>query len=235
MIGQIIQAIGGRDNITNCGHCMTRLRLSLADSLHADRDTIKRIAGVMGVIESDNQFQIVLGPGKAQTACEMMNGMLNADAVTLTAPRPQSTDLGDIAAANKQALKQKQSSAAHRFLAKFATIFTPLIPGFIAAGLLLGCATLIEQTLLLEGQQTGGMLAEFVGYMKLFSKGLFSFLSILIGYNAQKAFGGSGSMAPSSPPCLSWGMTPRPAAGSTPALATSSVTRSIRAATSSAC
>ena len=38
MIGQIIQAIGGRDNITHCGHCMTRLRLSLADSLHADRD-----------------------------------------------------------------------------------------------------------------------------------------------------------------------------------------------------
>ncbi len=88
MIGQIIQAIGGRDNITNCGHCMTRLRLSLADSLHADRDTIKRIAGVMGVIESDNQFQIVLGPGKAQTACEMMNGMLSADAGILTAPPP---------------------------------------------------------------------------------------------------------------------------------------------------
>ncbi|MGL6584281.1 PTS transporter subunit EIIB [Aeromonas hydrophila] len=78
MVGQLIQAIGGRDNITHCGHCMTRLRLSLADSLHADRDTIKRIAGVMGVIESDDQFQIVLGPGKAQTACELMNGMLSA-------------------------------------------------------------------------------------------------------------------------------------------------------------
>lgn len=192
MVGQLIQAIGGRDNITHCGHCMTRLRLSLADSLHADRDTIKRIAGVMGVIESDDQFQIVLGPGKAQTACELMNGMLSAGLGALEAPAAQSADLGEIAAAKKQALKQKQTSAAHRFLAKFATIFTPLIPGFIAAGLLLGFATLIEQTLLLEGQQAGGMLAEFVGYMKLFSKGLFSFLSILIGYNAQKAFGGSG-------------------------------------------
>ena len=192
MVGQLIQAIGGRDNITHCGHCMTRLRLSLADSLHADRDTIKRIAGVMGVIESDDQFQIVLGPGKAQTACELMNGMLSAGLGALEAPTAQSADLGEIAAAKKQALKQKQTSAAHRFLAKFATIFTPLIPGFIAAGLLLGFATLIEQTLLLEGQQAGGMLAEFVGYMKLFSKGLFSFLSILIGYNAQKAFGGSG-------------------------------------------
>ena len=52
-------------------------------------------------------------------------------------------------------------------------------------------ATLIEQTLLQDGAATSGMLVELVGYMKLFSKGLFSFLSILIGYNAQKAFGGS--------------------------------------------
>ena len=113
---------------------MTRLRLSLADSLHADRDTIKRIAGVMGVIESDNQFQIVLGPGKAQTACEMMNGMLSTDAGTLTAPRPQSTDLGDIAAANKQ--ENRNRAAQRTALAKFATIFTPLIPGFIVRVLL---------------------------------------------------------------------------------------------------
>ncbi|MNJ58204.1 PTS system N-acetylmuramic acid-specific EIIBC component [compost metagenome] len=95
-----------------------------------------------------------------------------------------------MAAAKKQELKQKQSSAAHRFLAKFATIFTPLIPGFIAAGMLLGFATLFEQTLIQEGQQASGILAGVISYMKLFSKGLFSFLSILIGYNAQKAFGG---------------------------------------------
>ncbi|MDM5090826.1 PTS N-acetylmuramic acid transporter subunit IIBC [Aeromonas bestiarum] len=188
MIGQIIQAIGGRNNIANCGHCMTRLRLGLTDNQYADHDAIKRIAGVLGVIVSDNQFQIVLGPGKAQTACEMMSDMLANTADN----GPDSSELKDVAAAKKQELKQKQTSVAHRFLAKFATIFTPLIPGFIAAGLLLGVATLLEQTYMLEGQQTGSMMAEVISYMKLFSKGLFSFLSILIGYNAQKAFGGSG-------------------------------------------
>lgn len=191
-IEQILHAIGGSNNVANCGHCMTRLRLGLTDSQRADRDTIKRIAGVMGVIESDNQFQIVLGPGKAQTACEMMTTMLGEGVGTISVPLDQSTDLNDVAAAKKQELKQKQSSAAHRFLAKFATIFTPLIPGFIAAGMLLGFATLFEQTLVQEGQQASGMLAGVISYMKLFSKGLFSFLSILIGYNAQKAFGGSG-------------------------------------------
>ena len=52
------------------------------------------------------------------------------------------------------------------------------------------------------------MLVELVGYMKLFSKGLFSFLSILIGYNAQKAFGGSGVNGAIWPPCFRWAMTP---------------------------
>ncbi len=78
---------------------------------------------------------MVLGPGKAQTAAEMMNGLLEA------APAAAPT-LADVAAEKKQALKGKQTSAVQKFLAKFATIFTPLIPGFIAVGLLLGFATL---------------------------------------------------------------------------------------------
>ncbi len=47
-------------------------------------------------------------------------------------------DAAEIAAQNKRQLKAKQTSGVQQFLAKFATIFTPLIPGFIAAGLLLG-------------------------------------------------------------------------------------------------
>ncbi|MDQ6191953.1 hypothetical protein M3O75_25130 [Klebsiella pneumoniae] len=63
---------------------------------------------------------MVLGPGKAQTAAEMMNGLLEA------APAAAPT-LADVAAEKKQALKGKQTSAVQKFLAKFATIFTPLI------------------------------------------------------------------------------------------------------------
>ncbi|WP_118985301.1 PTS N-acetylmuramic acid transporter subunit IIBC, partial [Photorhabdus sp. CRCIA-P01] len=69
---------------------------------------------------------------------------------------------------------------------------TPLIPGFIAVGLLLGFATLLEQIAIQGVEHPNAVLVEIIGYMKVFSKGMFSFLSILIGYNAQKAFGGSG-------------------------------------------
>ncbi|MUK38868.1 PTS N-acetylmuramic acid transporter subunit IIBC [Aliivibrio fischeri] len=192
MIQEILTAIGGKSNVIKCGNCMTRLRLTLHDDNLADRDTIKRIAGVMGLVESDDQFQIVLGPGKAQTAAEMMNEMMEGEEDNSASTTAESRDLKDVASENKQKLKKKQTSAAQRFLSKFATIFTPLIPGFIAAGLLLGFATLLDQIYIIGNESPNANLVDLILYMKVFSKGLFSFLSILIGYNAQQAFGGSG-------------------------------------------
>ncbi|WP_114195518.1 PTS N-acetylmuramic acid transporter subunit IIBC [Edaphovirga cremea] len=197
MIEQILGYVGGSANIAVCGNCMTRLRLTLRDREQVELDALKRIAGVMGVIEGDDQLQIVLGPGKAQTAAEMMNAMLNraepgSASVGADAGAGTARDLGTISSENKKQLKSKQNSAVHHFFTKFATIFTPLIPGFIAAGLLLGIATLLEQSLVLGAESPSAWLVSLIGYMKVFSKGLFAFLSILIGHNAQKAFGGTG-------------------------------------------
>ncbi|EOA6593539.1 PTS N-acetylmuramic acid transporter subunit IIBC [Vibrio vulnificus] len=194
MISQLLAAVGGSSNVSKCGNCMTRLRLTLANNGVADQAVIKQIPGVMGVVESDEQFQIILGPGKAQQAAELMNklieSVINGD-VQEQAMASDTNDLSSVAAEQKKQMKSKQTSAVQRFLSKFATIFTPLIPGFIAAGLLLGFATLLEQMFVLE-QTPSQFLLDLIAYMKVFGKGLFAFLSILIGYNAQQAFGGSG-------------------------------------------
>ncbi len=100
-------------------------------------------------------------------------------------------DAAEIAAQNKRQLKAKQTSGVQQFLAKFATIFTPLIPGFIAAGLLLGIATLIA-TVMHVPADAQGTLPDALNFMKAFSKSLFTFLVILVGYNAAQAFGGTG-------------------------------------------
>lgn len=192
-IVQILAAIGGPGNVAHSGNCMTRLRLTLNNSQLADKVAIKKIEGVLGVIESDEQFQIVLGPGKAQTAAELMQNHL--DEYTPgdhSGNGNENRSLKEIAAEQKQHLKEKQTNPVQRFLAKFATIFTPLIPGFIGVGLLLGLATLGEQLWITGNEAPNQTLVEILAYMKLFSKGMFTFLSILIGYNAQKAFGGSG-------------------------------------------
>ncbi|RZR33855.1 PTS N-acetylmuramic acid transporter subunit IIBC [Vibrio vulnificus] len=194
MISQLLAAVGGSSNVSKCGNCMTRLRLTLANNGVADQAVIKQIPGVMGVVESDEQFQIILGPGKAQQAAELMNklieSVINGD-VQEQAMASDANDLSSVAAEQKKQMKSKQTSAVQRFLSKFATIFTPLIPGFIAAGLLLGFATLLEQMFVLE-QTPSQFMLDLIAYMKVFGKGLFAFLSILIGYNAQQAFGGSG-------------------------------------------
>lgn len=107
MIQEILTAIGGKGNVIKCGNCMTRLRLTLQDDNLADRDSLKRIVGVMGLVESDDQFQIVLGPGKAQTAAEMMNSMLEKEQGEAGDISNQQSDLKDVASAHKQQLKKK--------------------------------------------------------------------------------------------------------------------------------
>ncbi|EKO3405199.1 PTS N-acetylmuramic acid transporter subunit IIBC [Vibrio fluvialis] len=193
MISQILAAVGGSGNVNKCGNCMTRLRLTLANNGVADQATLKQIPGVMGVVESDEQFQIILGPGKAQQAADLMNQLIESiiSGNALPIEANDSQDLSSVAAAQKKQMKSKQTSAVQRFLSKFATIFTPLIPGFIAAGLLLGFATLLEQIYVVD-QTPSQFMLDLIAYMKVFGKGLFAFLSILIGYNAQQAFGGSG-------------------------------------------
>lgn len=150
MIEQVLQHSGGSKNILICGNCMTRLRLTLKDRDLIQVTELKKIAGVMGVVNGDDQLQIILGPGKAQTASEMMNAMLASEPVQ-EGEREEQVNLQALASQNKQQMKARQKSSVHNFLTKFATIFTPLIPGFIAAGLLLGIATLLQQTLITEG------------------------------------------------------------------------------------
>lgn len=191
MIVKLLSAVGGSGNISKCGNCMTRLRLTLNNNALADQATIKAIPGVMGVVESDQQLQIILGPGKAQTAAEMMNEILASGETVAAEVDIENQDLSSIASEQKKQMKSKQTSGVQRFLSKFATIFTPLIPGFIAAGLLLGFATLLEQMFVID-QSPSQFMLDLIAYMKVFGKGLFAFLSILIGYNAQQAFGGSG-------------------------------------------
>lgn len=184
LIQRLIPLLGGKSNILLVSNCMTRLRITLQDFTQVDTNALKQIDGVFGVVKADEQLQIILGPGKAIKAAELMKKSIDNDAST--------PSLKDIARAQKQQIKSTQTTAIHQFFAKFATIFTPLIPGFIGAGLLLGLATVLQQSFVAGVENPNAFLVDLINYMKVFSKGLFSFLSILIGYNAAKAFGGSG-------------------------------------------
>ena len=57
----ILDNVGGPDNVKDATHCFTRLRLVLRDDDKADKAAVERLEGVIQVVESGGQFQIVLG------------------------------------------------------------------------------------------------------------------------------------------------------------------------------
>lgn len=180
LLAKIIVLAGGKNNILHCGNCMTRLRLKVADTTLIAHHVKEQLSeSISGVVINGNEVQVIFGVGKAQRAADSMNNLLDKK------------DLHAIADENKSQLKSKQQSSLQQFLANFATIFTPLIPGFIASGLMLGIATLLG-TLMHIAPEAKGTLPDALNFLKIFSKGLFTFLVILVGYNAQKAFGGTG-------------------------------------------
>ena len=58
---EVLDAVGGKDNITNIAHCMTRLRINLKDESVPDDDRIKAIKGVLGCQWSGGQYQVIVG------------------------------------------------------------------------------------------------------------------------------------------------------------------------------
>lgn len=58
---QVLLSVGGKDNIMQVTHCMTRLRFNLKDESLPDEEKIKAISGVMGVVHSGGQLQVIIG------------------------------------------------------------------------------------------------------------------------------------------------------------------------------
>ena len=70
LCNQVIANVGGKENISNALHCMTRLRLTLKDRSKVDMDAIKAIKGVLGAQFSGEQFQVIIGPAVSQVYTE---------------------------------------------------------------------------------------------------------------------------------------------------------------------
>lgn len=176
---QILHKVGGKENIKTIAACMTRLRIGIHDTSQVELEELKKLEGVMGIVESDT-LQIVLGPGKVNRVLTEFSKLTNIKAGTVN------DDLLAAANENKQAQKEKYDKPLQRFLKKVANIFVPLLPGIIAAGLINGLANVINVS-------TGGAFSGMWWYETIRTVGwaLFAFLPLLVGHNAAKEFGGS--------------------------------------------
>ena len=175
MAKEILDALGGVENISSNAVCMTRLRVSTKKDVSIEE--LKKIDGVLSVVEADT-LQIVLGPGVVNKVGNEFSRLTNIPLGF--------EDVNELAKENKKENKAKHNGIVQRFLQRIANIFVPLLPGIIAAGLILGLSNVITVT-------TKGVFNASWWFLAIKSLGfvMFGYLSLYVGMNAAKEFGGS--------------------------------------------
>ncbi len=174
IINEIISLCGGETNIKSHTSCMTRLRVSAINLDNVDIEGLKALDGVLGVNINDTELQLIFGPGKVDKARAQMDQVLGEG---------REMSFEEQIADQKSGVKAKRTTKFQQFMSKFSNIFVPLIPGFIAAGTLAGIAGFLTAI---------GYTGETVQYISVFNKSLMTYMYVIVGYNATKAFGGSG-------------------------------------------
>lgn len=185
---EILKVIGPIDNIKSVNSCMTRLRFYVYKETFT-KEALEKIPGVMGTNKTDSEWQLVLGPGTATDVTQELNDILTA--APSTSPKQQHvTDMAKQASIGDgkelhEAIRQKNATAGKLLLKTIAHIFVPIIPGFIACGLITG--------LLNIGIKTNPEIAAWpiIQILAIAGNAVFWILNLFVGMNAAKEFGGA--------------------------------------------
>ncbi|EDO1100151.1 permease [Listeria monocytogenes] len=194
---QIFIHVGGMENVSRIAHCMTRVRLGIVDSDLVDVAGLKKVPGVIGVVEDDT-LQIIVGPGVVNKVAGAMAEMAGVKiGETIQENLDSGTKTGkelveEKASKTKAELKAKQnnSSGFKRLLKSISNIFVPLIPGFVGAGLMAGIAAIISNNIT-AGNLDAAVWTQYIDILGVINKGIFAFLAIYVGINTANEFGGT--------------------------------------------
>ena len=176
IIDEVVNLVGGKGNIKAYASCMTRLRITVVDLERVDMVSLKKVEGILGINENAEELQLIFGPGKVKKAYIALDEALGESS-------NNGMSFEETIATEKASVKSKRTTKFQGFMSKFSNIFVPLIPGFIAAGMLAGVGGLCKEL---------GVTGDWVAYINVFNRALTRFMYIMIGYNATTAFGGSG-------------------------------------------
>ena len=162
---QILQLVGNKQNVISVSHCFTRLRFQLKDNNKANREKLLQTEGVISVVESSGQYQVVLG----NKVTKIYDALLPL--------------IGEI---NSIKQEQPKVSIGIKILNAFAAIFTPIIPAIAASGMLKGILAIA----VIIGNYYSTDIKTYNTYIILHaaSDAVFYFMPIILGYTAAKVF-----------------------------------------------
>ena len=203
---KIFDITGPEENILHAANCMTRLRLQLAQAAPETAAQLKALEGVIGVNQTDTELQVILGPGAAEQTAVAFQQLLQAARTQAQAqaqgkekaqPAPsgqnsqnqendirQKYSIGDGKKLHAD-IKAKNATPFKLLLKKISGIFIPLIPGFIACGLITGLLNL-----LLKSEPALADMA-WIKMLAIMGNAIFYGMNLFVGFNAAKEFGGS--------------------------------------------
>lgn len=176
----ILNAIGGEENLDAMAHCATRLRLVLNDESLVKEEALNNMDVVKGTFSTGGQYQIIIGSGTVNKVFSELEKLTGKEASTTSEVKAQS-------AKNMNPLQQ--------FVKMLSDIFVPIIPAIVAGGLLMGLNNILTaKDLFFAGKSLIDVYSQFAGLaemINIFANAPFTLLPILIGFSAAKRFGGN--------------------------------------------
>lgn len=164
---EVIAGIGGKENIVSLTHCATRLRFKLADDSKANKDEVDKIKGVVAVLISGGQFQVVIGNEVNDVFQEVQS---------------QAGITGETAnVVEKDDLKVKNKGM-DMVIDLVTNIFTPILPALIGAGMIRALLMLATQFNILSSDS-----GTYIVINEIYNA-VFSFLPVYLAYCAAKRF-----------------------------------------------
>ena len=122
-VTDIIDAIGGIENISAATHCVTRLRFALVDESKVNKEALENNSLVKGSFSTNGQFQVVIGQGTVDKVYKEL---------------VQQTGVGEASKEDVKKASEKNLNPIQRAIKTLADIFIPILPAIVTAGLLMG-------------------------------------------------------------------------------------------------
>ena len=169
---ELVQLVGGRDNILGIAHCATRLRLVLEDNDKADTKAIEDVDLVKGVFVAGDQLQIIFGAGLVNDVCQVLADSIHMDSMSL----------GDL-----KTKANKRMNPLQRAVKALSDVFIEIMPGILAAALLTGLSSVLGNIQFVQNNDTLYGLSRLIN---ISSGAIFGFLPLCVAYSTVKRFGG---------------------------------------------
>lgn len=183
----IVKAVGGPDNIVSLTHCATRLRFQLHDSSGIDTAAVEAIPGVMGAVpQSGNRYQVIMG-GAVESSFQEINALPEMQKTTAAGGGQSDADIK--AAARAQGPRGKFAWL-DNFFEFLSDSFRPIIGALLGASLFITFMSLMA-TMHVIGNWADPRVHLDGGWqaVNLMWQGVFTFLPLMVAYNASKKVG----------------------------------------------